>query len=198
MRGWVLAGALVSAALLVTAGVVMEPVRADQEAAGGGVRVAVIDVQKVFKGYTKFTTLNSELKAAIDAKETELREIEQNIRSKVQQAQQLTNQKDRDRIEKEVADLKFEFEKNRRDYQAEFLRRESDIYSTIYSEVTDVVEALAKHNGIHLVLRLKDEGEQNNPQVVLQTIAREVVYAHPNLDITEVVVAELNQRLQTK
>lgn len=197
MRGWILAGALASTGLLLSAGMVYEPVHAEQEA-GGGVRVAVIDVQKAFKGYNKFNTLNDELKASIDAKESELREIESGIRSRVQQGQQLTKQTDRDRIEKEIADLKFEFEKKRRDYQADFLRREADIYSTVYSELTEVVQAIAEHNGIHMVLRLKDESEPNNPQAVLQTIAREVVYSHPNLNITEHVVAELNQRQQTK
>lgn len=198
MRGWILAGALASTGLLLSAGMVFQPVHAEGEAAGRGVHVAVIDVHKALKGYNKFNTLNEELKASIEAKEAELRDIEQGIRSRIQSGQQLTNQKDRDRIEKEIADLKFEFEKKKRDYQMEFLRREADIYSSVYSELTDVVEAIAQHNGIHMVLRLKEEAEVNNPQAVLQTISREVVYSHPNLNITEHVVAELNQRLQTK
>lgn len=192
MKRWILTGALVAASMMLGAGFVMRPVQAQQEQ-NSGTRVAVVDVNKVFKEYAKFKTLSEELKASIQSKEDELRTIEQNVRAKAQQAQQLRNQADRDRVEKEIADLKFDFEKKRRDYQNEFLKREATIYSSIYKEMSDVVAAIAKHNGIHLVLRLKDDVDEENPQAVLQTINRQVVYSHEFLDITQVVIESMNK-----
>lgn len=192
-KSWLLVGASAIAGMLLGAGFALEPVKAEAEAASG-IRVYVLNVNKVFQDYEKFKRLRDGLKGDIEATENQLRASENIIKGKIESLNSLTNAADRDKVEKEVADLKFQFEKDRRKYQAEFLTKEAAIYSTVYKEMTDLVGEYCGKYGIHLVLRLKAEADESNPQAVLQTLSREVVFHHPNLDLTEAMSTALNQR----
>jgi Skp family chaperone for outer membrane proteins len=188
------AAGLVTAGLLVGASLVLERADADEQAATA-TRIMVLDVNKVFKNYDKYKTLADGLKTEIEGKEAKLREMEKKIRANMQAINSLKKREDRDRMEKQTAELKFNFEKSRRDYQEELVRREADIYSTIYKEMSDIVEEACKQNGIHLVIRMREEtAGSKNPQGVLQTLQRQVVYNHPNLDLTQYVTDALNAR----
>jgi outer membrane protein len=192
-RTWLLGGALAVAVGMTLCGVAYQPVHAQGQP---GIRVAVIDVGKVFKEYSKYKSLADTLKADIEAKENELKSMEQAMRGKAESIKSIKAQADRDRIEKEIADLKFSFEKKRQTYRSDLMRREADMYTTIYKELTDMLAAYCKENSIHMVLRLQEDGE--DPQAVLQTINRQVVYCHPNLDLTTVMVQGLNSRMTAK
>lgn len=197
MKRTVVAGVMGVAGLLVGSALLLPPVQAQQ--AAGGIRIFVIDVNKVFKDYTKYQSMTEGLKADIEAKEKELRATENIMRSKVEEMKALKSKADQERVEKELADLKFGFEKSRRNYQEELVRKEADIYSTVYKEMSDLLEAYCGENGIHMVLRLRadTEGEGgDNPQAVMQTLSKQVVYHHPNLDLTEVIASGLNARMK--
>lgn len=197
-RTWMLSGAMVLAAVVAGIGMQIDLAHAQGQQAPNfqGIRVACIDVGKVFKEYAKYKTLAESLKADIESKEGELKSMEQVMRGKLESMKSIRSDEDRDRIEKEIADLKFNFEKKRQNYRSDLMRREADMYNTIYKELTDLLTAYCQENGIHLVLRLQEDGE--DPQAVLQTINRQVVYTHPNLDLTEVIVAGLNSRMAKK
>ena len=190
-KTWLLAGSLILSSLLIGAGVMFEPAHANQQQ-WPGVALAIVNVNKVFKSYTKFTRLMDQLKGDIEAKENELRATEKIITGKMASLKSLTQKQDRDNAEKEIAELKFTFEKDRRDLQQSFLQREAQIYSTVYKELTDLLALYCKDYNIHIVLRYRDEGDAENPQAVLQTLNRQVVYHHPNLDLTKVIIDGMN------
>lgn len=194
-KNWLLAGGVSVAASLFAFGMQQEPVRAaDQPASSAGVRLAVINVQKVFKDNAKFKNLMDGLKSTVEEKDKELRAKDDVRRAKIASVQNVKVQADRDRIEKEVRDIQFDMEKTQKRYQQEFMQREADIYSAVYKEMTDLLSQYCQQYQIHLVMRTTTESDPNNPQAVLQMVYRDVVYHHPNLDLTQVITDGLNQQ----
>lgn len=181
--------------LLLAAGWALEPAQA-ADGASTSPPFLVLNVQKVFAEYKKFTQLSENLKAQLESKEKSLMDMEQQIKAKIEGAKQLTSQEDRDNLQKEVQELKFDFEKSRRDARQEFLTMESDMYASCYADMYTLVEAYCKQHGYYVVLRVQDPDSEDakSPNKILATLNREVVFAHPNLDLTQVVIDGLNQK----
>jgi outer membrane protein len=98
--------------------------------------------------------------------------------------------------EKQLAKAGSDFETFRKLAQSEFLRKESQIYKTIYLEVTDMVEKYAKHYNYTLVMRFSREGLDgtDEPGSVIKGMNRQVVYFRPQDDITQEILDYLNKR----
>lgn len=193
-KNWLFAGALATAGLLWTAGAVLEPVHAQQQQQWPGIRIAVVDIGKVFKDYNKFKEMMDRLKGEVDGKEQELRKQEQEIAALAEQIKTLKDPADQERIAKDGNDKKFNFERNRQKYRDELVQQEAEVYKTCYKELTDLLKTYSNENSIHLVLRVQEESD--NPQAILQTINRQIVFCHPNLDLTTVMAEGLNQRFK--
>lgn len=192
---WLYAGALVASGVMMGTGLVLEPVQA-QQGGGSSIRMAVIDVNEVFKKYDKYKTLTDAFRGEVEKTETELRSEEQLIRSKMEQVKSLKSPADRERVEREINELQFGFEQKRRKLQAEFVRKETDIMNTIYKELSDLVGNYCKQHSFHMVFRIRKDTTDSSPQAVVQTMNREVVYFHPNLDLTDVIADGLNQLMK--
>ncbi|QDU61761.1 Outer membrane protein (OmpH-like) [Planctomycetes bacterium Pan216] len=183
------AGAAMVAGAVFVAGTMMQPAQAQQFQ---GIRIAVIDVNQVFKDYEHYKALTEDLKGQIQNKDHELRTIQQEIRAMESQLVQLKGAGDREGIERQLHEKTFEFKKLGQKYQQEMVLREASVYSTCYKEMTDLLTRYCDEHGIHIVLRLREESESENPQMVLQTIQRQVVHHHKNLDLTGVITQGLN------
>jgi Skp family chaperone for outer membrane proteins len=193
----VLTAGLTVSCFFLAAGMAMKPAAA--ESAGAGTPPFLcLNVQKVFQDYKKFQQLSENLKAKLEAKEKELMDMEQQIKGKADSIQQMQAQADRDNAQKEIQEMKFDYEKSRRDARQEFLTAEADMYATCYAEMYDLVQAYCKQHNYYVVLRLQDaeSKDKSTPNKILQTLNREVVYSHPNLDLTQVITEGLNQNFE--
>jgi hypothetical protein len=78
----------------------------------------------------------------------------------------------------------------------EFLEKEAKIYFDVYREVIEEVKYYCNVQGVSIVLRYNSEGVEGNeePQKILQELNKSVVYSHPSIDITDLIVGELNRR----
>lgn len=189
-KNWLYAGAMGAAGILFAAGTVMQPVHAQQQYPG--IRVAVVDIGKAFKDYDKFKLMMERLKGEVEVKEQELRKAEAEIQSLAEQLQSVKAPADKERIAKEGNDKKFDFERNRQKFREELVAHEADVYKTCYKDLTDLVKQYCSENGIHIVMRIQEDAD--SPQAILQAINRQIVYCHPNLDLTTVMTEGLNQR----
>ena len=196
MKGtWLLAGSLILSSVLVGAGMLFEPACAQQQQRPT-VPLAVVNVSKVFESYTKYHRLVEGFKADVEAAAQAQRTAETTIKAKMEalKSGSITNKEDRDRIEKEVADLRFEFAKNGRELQQTFAQREAQIIATVYKDLSDLLTWYCEQNGIHVVLRYDDDGDAPTPQAAYQKHHRQVVYCHPNLDLTAVMIEGMNRQ----
>lgn len=198
-RTIVLAGGLVAAGLLLAAGVALEPVGAQaqaQAAQGSRPPFLFLDVQKVFTDYKKFQELTANLKKELDEKEKQLVELEQQIKTKGDSAQNLTSQEDRNNLQKEMQLLKLDYDQIRTKARQDFLAKEADIYATVYDEVYAIVKGYCEKYKFIAVFRVQDpeSKDRSAPNRIIQTLNREVVFHDSTLDLTKVITDGLNQQ----
>lgn len=159
-------------------------------------KIALIDMAHVFKNYEKFTRLREDLKAEIQASEEEaksramkLQEMQQKMKTYTESSPEFTA------AEQQLAKASAEFEAFRRAAQRDFLKKESQIYHTVYLDATDAVAKYAKYYKYNLVLRFnREELDTENAQKLIEGMNRQVVHFEPENDITLSVTDYLNKR----
>ena len=175
-----------------------------QEAAAevtGTHQVGLIDMANVFKEYDKFKALSEALRAQVE-------ESDQEAQAMVAEMQRLQAQlTDEDNtlipgspgyaaIERQLIEGQTNLETFRKVKQLEFLRKEADIYKTVYLEVQDAVTMYAEHYNYTLIMRFNRAKVEDaeNPQEIIQSMNRPVVYYNDQDDLTEPILRYLNQQ----
>ena len=159
-------------------------------------KVGLIDMAHVFKNYKKFNVLRDDLKAEITESDQQAQAKAEQIK-KLQEEMKTLKEGSPDFLarEQQLAKLTSEFETFRKVAQRDFLRKESQIYKTIYLEVTDAVRKYAEYYKYTLIMRFSREELESadNPQDVIRSMNRNVVYFLPDDDITLSVLDYLNR-----
>lgn len=161
-------------------------------------QVGLIDMAHVFKNSYKFISLTDALQNEIEAADAEAKGF-------VQKIQQLQTQlasgnlkpdsPDYEQIEGQIAQSKSELETFKRVSQQKFLRKEADIYKTVYLDVEDAVRRYATYYKYTLVLRF-DRGalhSDDNPRDVMNGMNRQVIHHRTQDDMTDPVLKFLNK-----
>lgn len=198
---------LSAAAVAVLSGVLAFPATAwgqGRPAAGGTAapaaaklphQVGLIDMAYVFKNYKKFDELRADLKSEIEDGEAKMKAMVEEIQQIQQTMKTFAEGSDKfTAAEKQLAGKSAEAEAFRRSMQRDFLKRESQIYHTVYLEVSDAVRRYAEHFQYTLVIRFtREDLNTENPQELIQGMNRQVVYHRGEDDITLSVVEFLNR-----
>jgi len=162
-------------------------------------RIALIDMARVFKNYKKFEAMRDELKGELTKSEERFKAMAETVK---QEQTQLKGYKEGSeeysRIEKSILTHTTQMQAFQKSQQRDLIRKEAQIYKTIYLEVSDAVEKYARHFNFTLVLRFSaDElSGQENPEDVMRGLNRQVVYYRPSEDITDAICTFLNGRYQ--
>lgn len=158
-------------------------------------KIALIDMAYVFKNYKKFEVLREDLKNEIGETENEAKARADQIQTLQKKMKALSEGSQEFTVaEQQFAKASAEFEAFRRAAQRDFLKKESQIYHTIYQEVTDTVAKYANYFHFTLVLRFnREELDSENAQKLIEGMNRQVVWHKPENDITDAVVKYLNQ-----
>ena len=76
----------------------------------------------------------------------------------------------------------------------DFLQREAQIYNTVYQEILQATDYFCKQNSVDLVMRFNgDQVDPQHPESVLTFINRPVVWYQPGVDITPIILKDLNR-----
>ena len=197
----IIVGAM-AVAMLASLFVVSETIQGqDGKADAGPHQVGLIDMAQVFKDYEKFKTLREALQADIERSDAEAKGKLEQMKQLQQQAQSgnlKEGSPEYQQIETRLLSMKNELETFRQVQQREFLRKESEIYKQVYLEVQDAVNKYAHHYDLTLIMRFNRNKveEAANPQEVIQSMNRQVVYHRTSDDITDSVLSYLNREYQ--
>lgn len=161
-------------------------------------KVALIDMAYVFKNYEKFNNLREDLKAEVAQGEESAKKMAEALKNL--QAQMKTFQEsspEYTRAEQQLAKQSAEFEAFRRAAQRDFLKKESQIYHTVYMDTADMVAKYANHFNYTLVMRFnREELDTDNAQKLIEGMNRQVVFHRPEDDITDPVTDALNRQFK--
>jgi Skp family chaperone for outer membrane proteins len=163
-------------------------------------KVGLIDMAFLFSKYEKFDVLRNDLKAEIETADASLKARLEKIKGLQAEMKDLTpNSEEFIKREKQITDTAASAEGERKNLQRKFMREETKIYQQVYKETLDAVNKYAAIKGYTLIIRYsRDEAaEGDDPQKVMQSLQRQVVFNRPQDDITEKVLAYLNNTYKT-
>lgn len=162
-------------------------------------RIALIDMARVFKNYKKFEAMREELKGELSKSEERFKAMTETVKQETQQMKGFKEgTPEYSNLEKSILNHTSQMEAFRKSQQRDLIRKEAQIYKTIYLEVSDAVEKYAQHFNFTLVLRFSADElvGQENPEDVMRGLNRQVVYYRPSEDITNAICDFLNKRYQ--
>jgi len=174
-------------------------VAAQQAAAPAGGGIAVIDIGKVFEEYPRFQQAKAGLKTEVEQAEASMKAEADALQGMIERLKAfkpgtLEYKQLEEQVAKKRADMNVAVQLQRKD----FLQKEATIYHTAYREIQDQVQMLASQYGIVAVFRVNTEPvDQDQPEQILRNIQKTMVWHHPQLDITRLVLNNLIQRSGT-
>lgn len=160
-------------------------------------KVGLIDMAEVFKKYRKFDALREGLKVEITRSQEEDQKMTSRITNLQKQIKQVNpGSPNYAKFEKELLGATSELQAFRNGVKRDLLKKESQIYKTIYLEVTDVVQKYAEAYNYTLIIRFNRQSleEADDPSKVIQTMNQLVVDYRKEDDITDSVLHYLNEK----
>jgi Skp family chaperone for outer membrane proteins len=158
-------------------------------------KVGLIDMAHLFSKYKKFSMLREDLKGEIEQADGSLKKQLEAIKQLQAEMKDLQpNSAKFVASEKKITELAAQAEAERKNLQRKFMREETKVYQTVYREVVNAVNKYAGIYNYTLIIRYSREDEENDdPQKVMQSLQRQVVYNRPEDDITDAVLRFLNK-----
>lgn len=164
-----------------------------------GTLVAVIDIQQVFEKHPKFKDrLDKMMKDAktLDGgfmeRKQELNKLKQTMLAEPTGSPKYKEIEER--LAKQISELNVDQELKAKEFQ----EREARIYYDTYMEVLQVVQEFSAQKAISLVLRFdRDEPDSGKRADVSRCINQPVVFQR-SLDITDLVLDQLDKKMPTK
>lgn len=159
-------------------------------------KVGLIDMAYVFQEYEKFKVLRLDLKSDIEKSDTKAKSfMTQSQKLQAQLKELKAGSAEYIRYEKQLVDLKGDFDSYRTSAQRDLMRAESKIYKEVYMDVSAAVKEFCKHYDYTLVMRFnrKSVDDSDAPNDIVQGMNRQVVFFQTQDDITDKVLMYLNK-----
>jgi Skp family chaperone for outer membrane proteins len=175
------------------------PAKANGAADSTPHKVGLIDMAYLFSKYKKFSMLREDLRAEIEQADGSLKGQLEKIKTLQAEMKDLApNSPKFVASEKKITELAASAEAERKNLQRKFMREETKVYQTVYREVVDAVNKYSEIYHYTLIIRYsREDAESDDPQKVMQSLQRQVVFSRPEDDITDAVLRYLNKSVQT-
>ena len=193
-----IAAMIFSAVLSESTANAQQPVRSTARSAYGGAPVALVDVNHLFQNHPGFSARMDDLKAAVENAEKWVKQERDSIRKAAENADRFRKgTPDYKAMEEQLAKRQAELAAKVQLQKRDFYDREAKVYHTIYQEIEQEVAYYAQANNIAMVLRFNGEPmDSEDPKDVLRGINKPVVYHNQQLDITPVILSQIQRRYQ--
>ena len=159
-------------------------------------QVGLIDMAHVFKNYDKFKEQTESLQAEAEAAQAKANAmIEQMKQLQGQLAGLQAGSPDHSKIEAQMIELQTRLQTFRQVEQRDIVRKQAEVYKSIYMEVQTAVRQYAQYYNYTLIMRFnrQEVAETTNPQEIIQSMNRPVVYYQQQDDLTDPILQFLNE-----
>jgi Skp family chaperone for outer membrane proteins len=166
------------------------------EPSGDATKVALLDVNKLFKENAAFKEEMDKLKKDADDMDKKMKEVEAELKASATKLQKMTvGTPEYAELEESLAREKTSWTLKIQTQRREFLQREANIYRLTFQKFSAEVKKYALENQIDLVLRfMGDPVDVNNPESVLADLNKPVVHHNEKLDITPAILKILAEK----
>ncbi len=197
---WAIPAATVLALFLLASGAMAQgpasPVRTAAPARNAPM-IVLLDVKRVFAGYNTLLRNKADLEASMEQADATLRAEQENIRRLAEQIKEhKIGSVDYKRRELEINRRATELKVTAKQQQEQFIMADVQMLHQAYTEMQRVVYTYCTTNGIAIVLSMQGEGvkfDPTKPQTIQIILGKPLIYHHPNLDITQIILNELNR-----
>lgn len=165
-------------------------------------KVGLIDMSHVFTNYEKLKVMREQLQAQFETDSAPLKEMDKQLKAIAEELKPGTStitkgSEQWTAKEQEFTNLKAQMQAEASNLQREFIRKEVAMYKEVHAEVSDYVAKYAEAYKYTLILRYAREPEgteaADDPNQVMNRINQLVVYHQAGDDITDVLLAKLNE-----
>lgn len=167
-------------------------------AQGSEPQIALLDVAYIFKNHADYASQKSDLQNAVDLAESEVKRDREKIRASSEQLGKLAVDSPEYRqleetLTRQQADINVRIQTQRK----RFVEQEARILMTVYQEINVETEKFCKQHGIRAVFRFNSEqGPPDTADAVVALINRPVIYHDPGIDITQIILDQINRKSQ--
>jgi len=170
-----------------------------QSPSKGATSVAVVNIPEVSERYHR----RADLEAQFELVRADLNKKREELKDKITRAGQSLQEElkpgtsEYHARERELAMLQAELQYFVESEGRRIERKLAGSLKLIFDDIQDAVREIAKQRNIEIVLsadQLPEAAPENTSQVRQQIVLQKILYWHPNVDITEDVVAHLNQK----
>ena len=160
-----------------------------------GPKIVLIDVNYIFKNHDRFKSMMNDMKNDVKQAEDTVNAEKTRVETLIKRRDEFSKGTNDYRVlDEDITRAKAEMAVKIQSQRNDFLQREAQIYHTVYQEILLATDYFCKQNGIDIVLRFNgDPVDPQRPDSVLQFINRPVVWYQPNVDITPVILKDLNR-----
>jgi outer membrane protein len=164
-------------------------------------KVGLIDMAYVFNEYEKFRAMKEELQASIAESEAQAQAMLEQLQLLEQQISSNTlaqNSPELSRLETDFLQQQAALQAFQRSKQVDFMRREAEMYKNVYLDVEHAVGMFADYHHYTLIMRFNraEVTTAGNPQEIIQSLNRQVVYYRQGDDITDQILGYLNSQFR--
>ena len=158
-------------------------------------QIVVIDIAKIFKGHHRFNQQMADIKKDIEDFDGYVKNETNKLKAMGEALQSYrAGSLEYKTKEEEAARLTSDLQVKVGLKKKDLLESEARVYFNVYRDLEQKVAIFAQQNQIMMVLRFNsDEMKEDDRNSVLQGVNRAVVYYHPNLDVTQHLLVELNR-----
>jgi Skp family chaperone for outer membrane proteins len=167
--------------------------------AGGsrfGAEIALVDIQYIFKSYSRVKLLQTDLEGDKQRDEAALKKDFDTIKQLQDQLNELKpgNAEYSDR-ERRVVGLQADYNARMTLMRKELIKQSAKLHCRIYQEIQNEIDAWASANGVVAVLVYNsDVMDPEKPETVQAGLQNQVLWHHKNLDISQFILQRLEQR----
>ena len=161
-------------------------------------KVGIINLNMVLKEFKKANVMGESLIKQAQEKETQVKAREEDLQKKGIEAQKMTDPTQRDTRLRELQQLQLSLQNEVVDSKKAFAKMQSDMAQDVYSNLMQVIDSIARTQGLELVLTYpditdpKERGKSADAFRILANQSAMVAWKHPGLDVTDSVIATLN------
>ena len=159
--------------------------------------IGTIDIDLVKEGYEKYKMHDEELRGYYKSLQAEFMKLNMEMKQKMEQLQKLLpTSPEAKKLQDQLTEMEIKRKAFAENKQRELDQRATEVEATVYNEIQKMVEAVAGKYGLSFVLRSTQTKQlgADDPRSVAMAQSRAVIFSDPKLDITEIVLFNMNRR----